>query len=289
KKKKKKEKKMITFLYKPKKISSAKFLRQWSKTNLIKKAGHAGTLDPLASGLLLVATEDDTKLLQYLDQKTKTYLAKIQFGFWSTTYDAEGQIYPVEQAIKVTKDNLEQALNRLSESQKQVPPVFSSKKVSGKSAYHYARQGKQIELKPISIKISKTILINFDEKLQNCVIMWQVSRGCYIRSLADDLAKMLKTRAYLCDLERTKIGNFDKKFLNQSLKPQDLFDLQQVKLDLENLELLLQGKKINYFAKNSELNTLIFKDEVVGFGKIINNVLITKKLFGNRIKKIINT
>ncbi|AJC49904.1 tRNA pseudouridine(55) synthase TruB [Mycoplasma flocculare] len=277
---------MITFLYKPKNITSANFLRKWAKKNQVKKVGHSGTLDPLASGLLLVATDDDTKLLQYLDQKTKTYLAKVQFGFWSTSLDAEGTIFPTKKKIEITKEKLIKALEELEKREKQIPPLFSSKKIAGKRAYHYARSGKEIELAPIAIKISKTDLLNFDFQGQNATIIWEVSRGCYIRALADDLGKILGTRAYLKELERTKIANFGLENQNFLFKVQDLIEFQQLILDRESLHLLFQGKKINYFAKDNDSILLIFQDEVVGFGKIINNQLISKKLFGQKIQKL---
>lgn len=278
---------MITFLYKPKKISSATFLRKWAKQNSIKKAGHSGTLDPMASGILLVATDEDTKLLQFFDQKYKTYFAKVQFGFWSTSFDADGEIFPSENNIIVSKEEIENALKKLEKLEKQIPPVFSSKKIAGKRAYHYARNEEKVELKPIKIKINQTILLNFDEKQQSCTIMWEVSRGCYIRSLADDLGKMLGTRAYLKELERTKIENFGIEFVNSFFQPQNLINFKQILLNEENLHLIFQGKKFNYFAKDNDFVLLMFKNEIVGFGKIINNQLFPKKLFGNKINKLI--
>ncbi|MDW2930832.1 tRNA pseudouridine(55) synthase TruB [Mesomycoplasma ovipneumoniae] len=278
---------MVTFLYKPKNISSATFLRKWAKINSIKKAGHSGTLDPFASGLLLVATDDDTKLLPYLDQENKTYIAQVNFGFYSTTFDIDGEIFACKSPTWVTKTALESKLLELEQLELQVPPIFSSKKISGKRAYEYARNGKDIELAPIKIKISKTILLEFNEKKQIATILWEVSKGCYIRSLASDLGKMLKTGGYLSELERVKIGNFDFSFVNLPLKIQNFLDFPQILVNSDQLIELLNGKKINYFTKDSEFIQLVFDEHLVGFGKIINNELIPKKIFGNKVKNLI--
>ncbi|MBG0730778.1 tRNA pseudouridine(55) synthase TruB [Mycoplasma sp. 'Moose RK'] len=278
---------MIILLYKPKNVSSATFIRNWARENFHKKAGHAGTLDPLASGLLLVATDEDTKLLSYLDADFKTYLAKVQFGFYSDSFDAGSEIFAVKNPKIIEKKDLLTALENLANQRSQIPPIFSAKKLAGKPAYKFARENKTVYLKPINIEINHWELANFDVKSQLATIKWHVSRGTYIRTLADDLGKMLENRAYLKELERVKIGKFDLDSCNFPLDAKNLLNYDSVSLTFAQLQLLSQGKKVDFFAKNNDFIALVFQDDVIGFGKIDQNKLISKRLFGKKIAKFL--
>jgi tRNA pseudouridine55 synthase len=173
----------------------------------IRKIGHAGTLDPIATGLLIVAIgRDATKQIDKYMKMDKVYIAKAKFGETSDTYDAEG-IIQIQEIDNKTEIELQGVLKNYVGETKQVPPMFSAKKVQGKKLYELARQGKEIEREPVEIHISKIDLLSFDypwfEMKVHC------GSGTYIRSLIHDVGQELKVGAVMYELRRTKIGNFD--------------------------------------------------------------------------------
>ncbi|CAT05218.1 tRNA pseudouridine synthase B [Mesomycoplasma conjunctivae] len=277
---------MIKLLYKPSGISSFKFITRFAKDNKIQKIGHTGTLDPLARGLMLIATDDDTKLIEYIDKGEKEYIADFYFGKISTTYDIEGQISNYLGAKKVDKEALLLALANLAVIQVQKPPIFSAKKLNGVRAYSLAQQQKNIELKDIPIKIFDWELLDFDYQNQSGKVRWVVSRGTYIRSLIHDLGFMLKSGAIMSGLERTKIAHLDKTFLDLEINPINLINKEIVKINFSELKKIFQGYKIPFFTSSGE-KIIIYDGKIIGIGAIANNVLFSSKLFGNKIKKII--
>lgn len=183
---------------------------RWSlKTNLgIKKikVGHAGTLDPLASGLVIVCTGRATKKISQFQDLEKAYDAKIRLGATTPSFDLETEVdhsYPWEH---ITKEMVNQALEKLTGPQDQMPPIFSAKSVDGKRAYSMARKGKTVELKPQAIIIHKLVLQSID--LPDLSVHVECSKGTYIRSLARDLGEELKSGGHLTGLRRTRIGPY---------------------------------------------------------------------------------
>lgn len=221
---------MIKLLYKPTNITSFKFIKNYARENNITKIGHTGTLDPLASGLMLIATDEDTKFIPYIDTQDKEYIVKLKFGFISDTYDIEGEIEEFSQN-KVTLKQIEEQLKILVAKEEQLPPVFSAKKVNGQRSYDLARQNKFLDLKPIKIKVLEYNILNFDHSQQTLELQFRVSRGTYIRTLVHDLGQMLKIGAIMVELTRTKINFLDFSFLNQDLNVLDLIHLSQTKID----------------------------------------------------------
>lgn len=280
---------MIKLLYKPTNITSFKFIKNYARENNIKKIGHTGTLDPLASGLMLIATDEDTKFIPYIDTKDKEYIVKLKFGFISDTYDIEGKIEEFSKN-KVTLKQIEEQLKILVAKEEQIPPVFSAKKVNGLRSYDLARQNKFLDLKPIKIKVFAYKILNFDYDTQTLELQFIVSRGTYIRTLVHDLGQMLKIGAIMVELTRTKINFLDSSFLNQDLNVLDLIHLIQTKIDKFQLQQLIQGKVVS-FDKNyedQEETLLVIQNQAVGIGTIKNKILKSKKLFGNKIKIILN-
>ncbi|WP_434336746.1 tRNA pseudouridine(55) synthase TruB [Mesomycoplasma conjunctivae] len=277
---------MIKLLYKPSGISSFKFITRFAKDNKIQKIGHTGTLDPLARGLMLIATDDDTKLIEYIDKGEKEYIADFYFGKISNTYDIEGQVSNYLGAKKVDKEALLLALANLAVIQVQKPPIFSAKKLNGVRAYSLAQQQKNIELKDIPIKIFDWELLDFDYQNQSGKVRWVVSRGTYIRSLIHDLGLMLKSGAVMSGLERTKIAHLDKTFLDLEINPINLINKEILKINFSELKKIFQGYKIPFFTSSGE-KIIIYDGKIIGIGAIANNVLFSSKLFGNKIKKII--
>ena len=183
---------------------------RWSlKTNLgIKKikVGHAGTLDPLASGLVIVCTGRATKQISQFQDLEKVYDAKIRLGATTPSFDLETEVdhsFPWE---LISNEMVTRALEKLTGPQDQMPPMFSAKSVDGKRAYTMARKGKTVELKPQSISIHKLELQSID--LPDLSVHVECSKGTYIRSLARDLGEELKSGGHLTGLRRTRIGPY---------------------------------------------------------------------------------
>lgn len=175
-----------------------------------KKVGHAGTLDPLATGVLVLGVNEGTKQLSTLIQDDKTYVADITFGIETTTYDAEGQIIKEIDPSKIRIEQIEEMIkNKFLNDYKQFPPIYSAIKVNGKKLYDYARNNKQVEIKPRDVKLFSYKTIKYINN--TLTIELKVSKGFYIRSFAHDLGLALNNHAYISALKRTKSGTFELK------------------------------------------------------------------------------
>ncbi len=177
-------------------------LRNLCKT---KKIGHAGTLDPLATGLLIVCTGKKTKSINEYQNLNKTYQATICLGATTPTYDAEFAPENPKPYEHITEQEVKNAIKKhfLGEIS-QIPPAYSAIKVQGKSAYQLARKGKEVKLEPRRVHIYRFEVVHFSLSYLDVEI--ECSKGTYIRSLAHDLGQILGTGAYLTQLRRTKIG-----------------------------------------------------------------------------------
>jgi tRNA pseudouridine55 synthase len=167
--------------------------------------GHTGTLDPLATGLLVLALGDHTKKVQSLTKLDKTYEVTMTLGQTSTTGDAEGELTAVSTAQPAQAD-IEAALSHFSGDLMQTPPAFSAMKINGQRAYKLARAGKPVELVPRPVRIYRNTFVTYEYPLVRFVS--EVSSGTYIRSLVEDLGHYLQTGAYMSDLRRTRVGSF---------------------------------------------------------------------------------
>ncbi|MBQ0006154.1 MAG: tRNA pseudouridine(55) synthase TruB [Alistipes sp.] len=170
------------------------------------KVGHAGTLDPLATGILILCAGRATKSAEVIQAGRKEYIAEITFGATTPSFDLEKEIdatYPYEH---ITPESVENVLKSFIGPQEQYPPVFSAKYVDGMRAYERARSGEEIELKPSSIEIYDIALMKFD--LPRITLRVQCSKGTYIRALARDLGLALESGAHLTSLTRTGSGDF---------------------------------------------------------------------------------
>lgn len=170
------------------------------------KVGHTGTLDPLATGLVVLLVGNYTKRAPELTKLDKTYEVVMKLGETSTTGDDEGKKTKVSDK-KPIQAAVEQALQKFTGNVMQTPPVFSAMKINGQRAYKLAREGKEVKLEPRPVKIYKIELTDY--KYPFVRFTCEVSSGTYIRSLVEDLGKELGTGAYMSDLRRTKVGEFD--------------------------------------------------------------------------------
>ena len=170
------------------------------------KVGHAGTLDPLATGLIIICTGNATKdITKYLNLE-KEYIATICLGKTTPSYDLEtevNQTYPTEH---ITRERILKILPQFTGKIKQVPPLFSAKRLKGKRAYDFARRGENIEMKPSVVYIREIELLEYDRPV--LILRIRCGKGTYIRALIRDLGEALSSGAHLIALKRTAIGNF---------------------------------------------------------------------------------
>ena len=172
----------------------------------VKKAGHAGTLDPLASGVLLVLLGQAVRISEYLMDLPKTYSATVRLGVATDTYDSEGTTTQVAESGGVSREDVARALTAFVGEIEQTPPVFSAVKVKGEPAYRLARKGADVVLKPRPARIDRIELLRFDAP--DVEIEVECGKGTYIRSLAHDVGQALGCGAHLAGLQRTRVGPF---------------------------------------------------------------------------------
>jgi tRNA pseudouridine55 synthase len=180
------------------------------------KVGHAGTLDPLATGVMILCTGKATKLIESFQYQTKEYIATLQLGATTPSFDLEKEIdatYPTEH---ITEELIRSTLQQFVGTIEQIPPTFSAVKIDGKRAYQYAREGMEVEIKPKTLVIDEIELI--DCQLPSITIRVVCSKGTYIRALARDIGLALQSGAHLTALKRTRIGDIT---LDQCLEYED--------------------------------------------------------------------
>ncbi len=280
-------------IYKPKGLTSFDVIAKLRKITGIRQIGHTGTLDPFAQGVLVVCLGKSTKLIDYIPQGPKEYLATVQFGANTSTYDIEGDITE-KFANKITKKNIISQLNNFKGEIEQIPPIYSAIKLNGKKLYDYARKGIEVEIKPRKITIFNIELKEFDCEKQQAKILINCSKGTYIRSIAYDLGKNLNCGGYLTDLIRTKSDNFS---VENSLKLEDLKTPEDIESQLINPIKILNLPIINLNSeekekvshgmslKNSDLESgkvvfFIYNDKIYGLGRTEKDKILVKKVFG---------
>ena len=278
----------IILVNKPKGISSFDVIRKLKKILKTKKIGHTGTLDPLATGLMLICVGKATKLASDLEAKNKVYLANFEIGYATDTYDIEGKRI-AENLIDISKDNLELSLKKFIGGIKQVPPMYSAIKIDGNKLYHLARKGIEIERPERDVTIEYINLLDFKDN--KAKIETKVSKGCYIRSLIYDIGLDLGTYATMTELQRINVGEYsltnsytleqmeemaqnnDFSFLNSV---EDVFSYEKYNLETEKeLTLFKNGNtvKIKDSLENKKYK-VYYQDEFLGLANIENNNLL---------------
>lgn len=217
----------VAVINKPTGMNSMTCVKKVQKLLGAKKAGHLGTLDPLASGVLLVALNKATKLFDAHLKDTKVYRAVFKFGIETTTFDSEGEIM-VNQKVDITEEAILKVLNNLVGEYDQMPPAYSAKKINGKKAYELARAGQEVVLKTKLVTIYHFKLL---QKLEKNTFLFEIkcSSGTYIRSLARDLANQLDTVGVMVGLVRTSAGEYD---LTQAITLEELNANKVVEIDI---------------------------------------------------------
>ena len=201
--------KNIFAVYKPKGPTSHDIIDEIRKITGIRKVGHAGTLDPLARGVLVVGVgREATKKLSEVVAKEKEYVAIIKLGEESETDDEEGRKKSLLVDKFISLKDVDKAIKRFTGKIMQVPPVYSALKIKGKPAHRRARRGENVELRPRAVEIKQVEIIKYEWPFLKIRVI--TSQGVYIRALARDIGRELETGAYLYDLERIRVGEFTK-------------------------------------------------------------------------------
>ena len=268
---------------KPPGLTSHDVVGQIRKLTGIKRVGHTGTLDPFATGVLIVPIGSATRLTEYTHSLPKTYEAEITLGATSDTDDLTGQLTQTHGTPQgCTMGEVQTALQKFTGQIQQTPPAYAAIKVKGKKLYQYARQGKEVEIKPRSVTIHSIELLAYAYPIIKIRVI--VSTGTYIRALARDIGKTLETGAYLSALQRTAIGKFTiqkakklsaittENWRQHLCNPKDLVrHLPQVKLDNVNVAKLQQGSEVTHgtpdgctMGKDNMIAILNQHDELIG-------------------------
>ncbi|WP_434325331.1 tRNA pseudouridine(55) synthase TruB [Mycoplasma capricolum] len=277
----------IFILNKPKNISTYQLINQVKKKLNIKKVGHCGTLDLLATGVVICLVNNATKISDYLLNANKAYQVKIKLFTLTDSYDGEGNIIQTQIPFDISLNQINKVISKYNNySYEQYPPIYSSIKVNGKKLYQYALANQDVEIKSRKVTIFKTKLLNYDQKNYEIFLDVKCSKGTYIRSLAVDICKDLNTIGYVVELNRTLSGNFD---INSAIDIKDLswkhltsiYDAVKINnfkvVKYHNILDVKQGKKI-------VLNNI--KDQLVFISDEQNNILAVYQKYENNIFKV---
>jgi tRNA pseudouridine55 synthase len=275
----------IIVIDKPKDYTSRDVVNIVSKKLKTKKIGHTGTLDPLASGVLVLTVGKATKLSEILTSDKKEYIADMIFGISTDTLDITGNVLKEANCI-ISKEEVLKALNNFKKTYNQEVPIYSAVKVNGKKLYEYARNNEHVILPKKEVTIYDIELLDYKIENNKTIIKFKclVSKGTYIRSLIRDIALSINTYGVMSDLRRTKQGNFDiissnKIDDNYNIIPisEVLKDYYTVELDEELLKKVLNGCAIDniyneeYVLFKHNENLFLYKEE--------NNKLKPFKMF----------
>ncbi len=189
------------------------------------KVGHTGTLDPLATGVVIICTGKKTKLIDQLQYDVKEYVATLQLGATTPSYDMEKTVNETFPTSHITRELIDDTIPLFKGEQWQTPPAFSAIQVNGKRAYEFARKGEEVELKPRLLVIDEIEVLDFDEQKMQLTIRVVCSKGTYIRALARDIGERLNSGAYLTALRRTRIGD---------TRVEDCYTIEQFLEELNN-------------------------------------------------------
>jgi len=238
----------------------------------INKIGHAGTLDPLASGVLPVLINSATKYFDYFLNLNKIYIAEIRFGYSTDTYDLEGEIVNRAKHTPSTIEEILEKLDLFKGEIKQKPPIYSALKKNGKKLYEYARNNQSVELEERNVFVQNINLLNW--KSPNLTLSIECSSGFYVRSFANDLGIHLNSFAVLSNLERVQYGEFK---INDSIEIDKNISLEKNMISLDNLFINNQSLVLN---ENQEKRYYL--------GNTLQNEIFTKNLLKSEIVKIYN-
>lgn len=208
---------LVINLDKPKGMTSQEAVTAVKRLFRVKKAGHAGTLDPPATGVLLICINEATKIARFLTDLDKEYIARIKLGEKTDTLDSEGKVVERVEKFSVTKEQVINVLSKFQGEIEQIPPMYSAIKINGEPLYKLARKGITVERQKRLIKIERIDLLNLDIPFVDMRV--SCSKGTYIRSLCSDIGDALGSGGHVVELRRIAVGGFDD---NRAIKLDDL-------------------------------------------------------------------
>lgn len=283
----------VIIVNKPTGITSQDVVTEIRKSMKIKSVGHAGTLDPLASGVLPILVSKGTRISKYLIDHDKEYIATLRLGKQTDTGDITGEVID-EKDVPTTaldEENVKDVLESFIGEQAQIPPMYSAIKVDGRKLYEYARMGEKVEVKPRQIKIYNIELININVDSKEIVYRVACSKGTYIRTLCEDIAKELGTVGTMSALVRTKAGDFTVEqaidleklvtLSNEEIKEKYFIDIEEafksydsINLKSDNeLKLFINGMMLIRKKENNVYRIYDKDNKFIGLGVIQNNIL----------------
>ena len=253
-----------------------------------EKVGHTGTLDPLATGVIPVLIGKGTLLSKYLINHDKEYIATIKLGEKTSTGDSEGEIIEQQKVDEIMLDEIfvKNTLNKFKGTITQTPPIYSAIKVNGKKLYEYARKGQSIEIPSRNIEIYEIKLLSVSKQDKEIIFRVHCSKGTYIRTLCEDIAKELGTVGFMKELQRIKVGDF---LIKDSLKISEIenkekvvknfisiekffHNKEKIELDSVNLKKFLNGVKIKV-PKTEDIYKIYCQNKFIGTGIVVKNTL----------------
>ncbi len=275
-------------IYKPVGMTSHDVVAKLRRITKIKQIGHTGTLDPFAEGVLPICIGKATRLIEYFADD-KEYLATIQFGSSTTTYDIEGE-KTFESDKKVSEQEVIENLKSFEGEIEQVPPIYSAIKVNGKKLYDYARKGEDVKIEPRKIFIENIELKSFDFVKQQAQVLIKCSKGTYIRSIANDLGNILETGGHLIKLIRTQAGNFrveksiklgDIDVEKSLINPLEMINLPTISVNDNDLENIKHGVSLKKNDINHDRFVILVYNriEICAVGYADNGIIKLKKVF----------
>ncbi len=257
---------------KPLKKTSFDMVREVRKKYNIKKVGHIGTLDPMATGVLVILVGEATKLSDYLMEHDKEYVAKISLGAKTDTGDSEGKVIEEKEVPTLDKGKIEKVLCSFLGQSSQIPPMYSAIKVNGEKLYNLARKGINVERKARNIEITDIKLLDFSKNEISFRVV--CSKGTYIRVLCEDIAENLNTCGYMKELRRTRIGKFKIEDAGKFIELKDIID-NRIEVENKDIRKLLNGVKIKVDKKDGLVN--IYNNKYfLGIGQIEKGMLKRK-------------
>ncbi len=276
----------IIIINKPKKCTSHDIVYQ-AKKAIGEKVGHTGTLDPMATGVLPLLIGKGTLCSKYLINHDKIYEVQITLGIKTDSADSEGEVVQEKEVLDsmLEKEQIEKVLKTFLGKQEQTPPMYSAIKVKGKKLYEYARKGQTVEVKPRPIEIYDIGLLGINKEKKQIQFQVHCSKGTYMRSLCEDIAKRLGTIGYMSALNRTKVGEFS---IEQAITIEHLQEQKQEvsyvtveKLFEKKPEIEIVEKRLQPFLNGVKLTMkepdgvyrVYCEQQFIGIGVVVNEFL----------------
>lgn len=275
----------LLIIDKPKDCTSRDVVNSIEKIFNTKKVGHAGTLDPIATGVLVIAIGTGLKILEFINNDDKEYIATVKMGLKTDTLDVTGKVLEEQDNFSLDKDKLKEVLNSFIGKQIQEVPIYSSVKVDGERLYKYARENIEVTLPKREIEIFDIELIDSNE--EEFSFKAKVSKGTYIRSLIRDIGDKLNILCTMKELKRTKQGKFN---IEEASTLEDLekgkYNLIPIDKALDNIKFIDADNYLENRIMNGSILDNRYEDKIIGFKNKDGNVIALYEVYEKDNKKV---